>query len=490
VGDDVCGAFDAIVVICGARRVSERAERSKKKVIGMRQWVRRAAVGALGVASLAMAGAARAQDGEAASAESATEAAPSGGHEALQISLQGSLVDYVKFNSKPDKDPAQATQPAEQESSSTAYGLLGSGFGVGIGYVWDDVLLGARAQFSTLTQSPSGGGDIQTTSIAFLPRVEYLFDTGPKRLYLAGLLSVEHASASATTTVTGGSSFPASTTNKVEDSSTRFGIGAAFGAHVFLNQSVSIDPEISVLPSWGSATLKTSSGDESVSRDSSLSALRVMFSVGLSGWLDTAGAPTPPPARDAQAVASVAAAPIVSTEPEVKPLSADIHLPNHRRLYLQVLKDPAQPWVLVRLTEPRNGAALRKCDDVSITSNAESIKLALRTHGDYYSTGRLAIRGLQLLGAVVDSSISVCGDSWQLGQESREQVQAFLRARRELLNDSSDADVPEPPAVDVAPPSAADAAPEPAAPSPTPPPAVAPAPPPAVAPPPPTPAKK
>jgi len=435
----------------------------------MRQWVRLGVVWALGLSSVTVAGAARAQDAEeGTSTEPDAAAAPSAGHQAMQLSLQGSVFDYLKLNSKPDKDPAQSTQPEDEESSSTTYGLLGSGFGLGIGYVWDDVLLGARAQFTSTTQSPSGGGDTQTRSIAFLPRVEYLFETGSNRLYLAGLLSVEHASASATVTVTGGA-FPASATFKTENSSTRFGVGAAFGAHAFLTRSLSIDPEISVLPSWGTATLKTGAGDDSTSRDSSVSALRVMFSIGLSGWLDTAGEPTPPAREERAMVAPVAAAPIVSTEPDVKPLSADIHLPNHRRLYLQVLKDPAQPAVLVRLTEPRNGAALRKCDDVSVTSSAESIKLSLRTHGDYYSTGRLPIRGVQVLGGVVDSSISVCGDSWQLGQESREQVQAFLRARRELINDADDADVPEAPPVEVTPSPAVDTPSEPVAPSATPP---------------------
>ena len=179
-----------------------------------------------------------------------------------------------------------------------------------------------------------------------------------------------------------------------------------------------------------------------------LSLVRVLFSLGLSGWIDTAGAPTPHPPHyeGVEAPSAAVAAPLASDEPEAKPISADIHLPNHRRLYLQVSKDPARDSVLVRLTEPRASFALAQCEEIAIIESAGPIKLAVRSHGEHYVTGRLSIHGLEVLATNADSTISVCADQWQLGQESREAVQGFLNARRALLVQTGDSDAPAAPA--------------------------------------------
>src|SRR4051812_19143120 len=114
--------------------------------------VRLGLVWAIGVSSVGVAGAARAQDAELApSADLEAEAPPRYGREAIQLSLQGSVFDYLKFHSKPEHDAALPVEAPEQDSSSTTYGLLGSGFGFGIGYAWNYVLLGARAQFTSTT---------------------------------------------------------------------------------------------------------------------------------------------------------------------------------------------------------------------------------------------------------------------------------------------------------------------------------------------------
>jgi len=427
--------------------------------------LRRGAVWALGFASWATAGTAAAQ--EAQDAEEGREArearekaadesgeARSGGREALQLTLQGSMLDYLKQTTKLDKNPDTGVEPAEQDSNTTSFGFLGSGLGVGVGINLDEVLIGARVQVVSMNRSPAGGGERSDLAIAFQPRAEVMFSSDSARPYLAGLLSVELASS--TVTPAGGNSVQGKST----DSSTRYGIGAAFGIHAFVNRSFSLDPEISVLPSWGSGQFKISDGSQDFSRDYSLNSLRIVLSLGLSGWIDTGGAPTPPPAREeATKALPVAAAAADNVEPEARPLSADIHLPNHRRLYLQVLKDPAQPFALVRLTEPRNTFALSTCNDVSISTSSGPIKLAVRTHGEHYLTGRLPIRGAEVLAGIVDSSISVCGEQWQLGQESREQVQLFLKERRELFDEEAEVDAPAEPAAPAAP---APAAPEPA----------------------------
>jgi hypothetical protein len=435
-------------------------------MVGMSNVVGRGVLWAM--ASLATTGLARAQEVEQMGSDPQEGVIATGplrrGHEALQLTLNGSLIDYLKQTIELDTPPGSSVAPAEQESSTTSFGALGSGLGIGVGYVWDQVLLGARMQLSSVTRSPNGGGEAHALSVGFAPRLEVIFGTESTRPYLAGLLQVDHASLSTTSAVgsTGTSTF--------EDSSTRFGLGAAFGIHAFLNRSVSIDPEILILPSWGSGSAKSSSGSAQASQDYSLNTLRVMVTLGLSGWIDTGGAPPPPPPREQTTVAApIAAAPAVIVEPVAAALSADIHLPNHRKLYLQVLKDPARPFALTRLTEPRDRFALAKCDDVSIVASSGPIPLAIRTHGEHYLTGRLPIRGAEVLAGFVDSSISVCGEQWLLGQESREQVQAFLKARRELIDDNSPDELPENQPGEVVPPAPVEVTPAPsAAPSPMP----------------------
>jgi hypothetical protein len=263
---------------------------------------------AFGVASLVMAGSLGAQEEQ--EAEDAEQAVPqSGEREALQLSLQGSLLDYQKQTVSPDKGPDSTAQPEDLESNSTSFGLLGSGFGVGVGYAWDQLLLGARAQLTSATVSRAGGSEQQSSAVALLPRLEYMFNLSSARPFMAGLVGVEHVSNSQGVDSGG-------VTGKVVDSSTRFSIGAAFGIHAFLNRAVSLDPEFTVLYGGGSGTVKASGeAFEPSSQDYSLSAIRVLLTLGLSGWIDTGGRPTPPPARSEATEGAAAAAVAPSTPP-------------------------------------------------------------------------------------------------------------------------------------------------------------------------------
>jgi len=398
---------------------------------------------ALGFAAVMMASAASAEEAPETRAQPADPL--SGGDEALQLTLQGSLLDYQKHTFTPNQGDGSSTQPEERKTSATSYGLVGSGLGIGLGYAWDQLLVGARAQLTTTSVSPAGGGETQSSTVALFPRVEYMFKDASSWPFIAGLLSIDHASSSQTSANNGAG------TATIDDSSTRLGFGAAFGIHAFLNQAVSLDPEIAVLYSAGSGSTKISGeGLASSSLDYSLSTVRVLLSVGLSGWIDTGGAPTPPPPRDEPTLArapAVAAAPAATDEPDAEVVSADIRLPNYRRLYVQVFKDAAKPFVLVRITEPRGSFALRECESVAIWENGSPIKLAVRSHGDHYLTGRLPLHGLEVLVSNPDSTIAVCSERWQLGQESREAVQSFLNARRDLLEPTDETEAaPTPPA--------------------------------------------
>jgi len=388
--------------------------------------MRRVLFGALAIASWGFVGVARAQG-----PETATGAWRSLSREALQLTMQGSLVDYYRQASSGAAETASST--GNEKSSIVNYGLVGSGYGLGVGYAWDRLLLGARVEIVNNVRVPYGGGEVQALTIAFVPRFEYIFKSGRLQPYIAGLLPIEHSSGSSTSYAAG----LGSDTTAVDVSSTRFGIGPALGMHAFLTSSFSLDPEISVVPSWGPGSSTIHGGGVDSPGAYTVSAVRVLLSLSLSGWIDTGGAPTPPPPREQSSeYPPVAMDLLEGDEPRKKPLSADIHLPNHRRLYIQVLKVPEYPTVLVRLSEPRNSAELLKCNDVSIASNTDPIHLAIRLEGDHYLVGRLPIRGLEVLAGIVDSSISVCGDQWHLGQESREQVQTFLKQRRELVDDA------------------------------------------------------
>jgi len=251
----------------------------------------------LGFASTAVAGTARAQGAEI-SANAQRQAGPvSLGREAVQLSLRGTLLDYLKQTARVDPPPGYSAESQEQDASATSLGLLGSSFGLGVGYALDQLLFGARVEVSSTARSPFGGGESHATAIGFLPRVELMFSTDSMRPYVAGLFAIEHGSSS---TDTGTSSATAAT--HTESSSTRFGVGAAFGVHFFLNHSVSLDPEVSMVPSWGAGTGKASNDLNEISQDFSLKTLRFTASFGLSAWLDTAGPPRAVPARDESVV--------------------------------------------------------------------------------------------------------------------------------------------------------------------------------------------
>jgi hypothetical protein len=411
----------------------------------------------VGLAGVAVVGAAHAQEAPDADASSVSE-----GHEALQLTLQGSLADYQKQSITPDAPAGSSVQPAEQSTSTTGFGILGSGLGVGIGYAWDRLLFGARVDLTTVKLNAPG---IETTAtrISLLPRFEYMFTLDAARPFLAGIVGVEHSSTS-TPVALGGN------IQSLDDASTSFAIGGAFGVHSFLSRSVSLDPEFTVMYAAGSGSLQGAGPSSSV--DYSVHSVRVLFSLGLSGWIDTAGAPPalPPRAEDADAAPdravaapshSAAAAAPPANEPELKEVSADIQLPNARGLTLRLSQDPASPSVLVRLTESRYKFALSHCDSVLIPDQGAPIPLVIGTHGEHYLTGRLPVHGLEVLAGNADVNLTVCDAQWQLDQPAREAVQGFLNARRALLPHDSPAGTPAPEAPPAPPPAASNAAPPP-----------------------------
>lgn len=200
----------------------------------------------------------------------------------VQLTFDGSLLEYRTTHLKLDASDGSGSGE-ESSSSATSVGLLGAGFGVGIGYAaTNSWLVGVRVQANSTTESfDSSSVENSRTEIGFLPRVEYVFPGGAARPYLAGIVGFR--SLSQTQTGLGG---------KSEASGIMFEGGAAFGVHGFLLGRLSIDPAINLLGYTGSLS---SSGLLS-SADVGISGIRVLVSVGLSGWLS--GKPTAPKAAD------------------------------------------------------------------------------------------------------------------------------------------------------------------------------------------------
>jgi hypothetical protein len=227
---------------------------------------------------------------------------------------------------------------------------------------------------------------------------------------------------------------------KVGISGTDYLLGGALGMHGFLVPAVSIDPELTVLGGFGSATASVAGlADQSGSQ----SEVRVLFTLGLSAWL-TSEHPAPVERTDPESMPVSAPQPAAPSEDdEAKPLFTSIHLPGHRRLYLQVSENPARTSLIVRLTEGHTESALAACDDISVVDRSGTFTLRVRNHGEHFVTGHVPLHAVELL-ASSDATISACGSQWSLGVESREQLQTFLADRRELVGKTGESEASEP----------------------------------------------
>jgi hypothetical protein len=166
--------------------------------------------------------------------------------------------------------------------TSTSLGLMGSGYGAEVGYfVSDHFELGAGLQ---LTHGHSSGSGVPTdfssssTSLSFVPRIDYVFSGAVVRPYVAAFAGYSHRWTSGS-----GGSYDSST------HSSGFVFGAAIGAHFFLGDSWSFDPELAVLRAGDDGTQSTrgmtDAGPITMDYESKTRDTAVMLSVGLSGWL-------------------------------------------------------------------------------------------------------------------------------------------------------------------------------------------------------------
>jgi len=235
-------------------------------------------------------------------------ARPASAWEATQVTLQTTVFSYQKTSVTLDGSNNS------ESVSLTSFGLFGSGVGAGVGYTWDNVGFGVRTNVQNVSE-----GSESATALSLFPRLEYQANPGKSGAFVAGLIGVTHISLGDTST-------------------TAFGFGGSLGAHGFIDPAVSIDPELTVLGATGSESFSGGGSDASASQ----TGVQVLFTLGLSGWINSKHSSrfAPPPPETANASPSAA---LSGDEDEGdKPLYASIHLPGYRELYLQVSKDPAQ----------------------------------------------------------------------------------------------------------------------------------------------------
>jgi outer membrane protein with beta-barrel domain len=151
-------------------------------------------------------------------------------------------------------------------------------YGVEIGYfLGEHVELGAGLSFSHGRLSGAGTGSANSTSLSLMPRLEYAFGGDRVRPYVAVFGGYQH---------TWSSNDSAFFVSKSESSG--FAFGGGLGAHLFVGDSWSLDPEIALGRSSQSGSITTTGvGDiagAAYGYDDTSRATALVLSVGLSGW--------------------------------------------------------------------------------------------------------------------------------------------------------------------------------------------------------------
>jgi hypothetical protein len=140
--------------------------------------------------------------------------------------------------------------PAASLGTDLAYGLS------------DHLLLGSRVVFD---YSHLEDGD-SVWQLDFVPHLDFVFSLGRSfKPFLGAQLGIQTVNAS----------------DGTDESGTIFMVGASLGAFVFVGRSVSIDPRLSFLYSFGSADVSALGG----TAEADVSSISLAFMLGISVWL-------------------------------------------------------------------------------------------------------------------------------------------------------------------------------------------------------------
>lgn len=239
--------------------------------------------------------------------------------------------------------------------SSTTIGVLGGGFGVGLGYgVGPNVLLGAQFSVvkSTVKLGLPGSEDAGVSGFSLSPRIEYVFsEDSAFRPFLMGRLGVR------------------SQTNAGGDEDTTLTLyygGVGIGAHAFATSSFSIDPLLSVNLNTGG--YHRSEADEDIDAFGTSVSLTIAFT----GWLGGAPGRSTGVSGDAFETATSAngrGASIRARE-ELEPnlLARNETLPEGHLISLKARPEVARTTVLVQIIEAAGPSELLNCNDIRIVA--------------------------------------------------------------------------------------------------------------------------
>ena len=159
---------------------------------------------------------------------------------------------------------------AESSTDEVSFGIAPARTGVDCGYgVADWVVLGARLSLLHRSAEVPGGAERDTTTFAFLPHVDFVFPSSSNTRLFVGPM--------------GGVGL------ETEDnaSSTIFIFGGAFGAHIFVSDTLSFDPRLNISYAFGSISFDADTGGlvETTRVDADVRVLSMSALFGISGWL-------------------------------------------------------------------------------------------------------------------------------------------------------------------------------------------------------------
>jgi len=196
----------------------------------------------------------------------------------LQLKTNAFMYNKYDAHSTSTAGSSGVVLPAASSSSSTSsgFGLFGSGSGVGYGYFLTNQLkLGADV---FVVHAHTGGGvlgAVDSTNLSLLPRAEYVLGGDRVRPYIAALAGYSHLWSSNDGSYT------------YSGQSSGFTFGGGVGAHVFLGDSWSIDPELSLqrtIQSGNSTGHGTSDPSSAYETESTSHQTALLLQIGLSGW--------------------------------------------------------------------------------------------------------------------------------------------------------------------------------------------------------------
>ncbi len=338
----------------------------------------------------------------------------------VRLSLDGNFVEYGTYQVRVPAltAPGQAqTGTRKQKVTETSWGLLQPSFAVGIGYgVTEALLVGGRALLATAKTEAGAAVELESSSVAFAPYLQYWFNAGSTlRPFLGADAGFEARWSKGGT---------------ARQKSSGFFLGPTVGVHLFAASGFSVGA--------GASAYYESRSVELGGIHTQTGAFAAVGTVSFSGWL---GAPSRPPLVKQQARAVPVSAP--ATAEPIRPVSApataeptdwDVHAergvlylkaPITNAVELSVEGRPLSHPDRVKLTVVVAGPVghLRHCHQLAVVVDderwtTEAVPRGRRVSGRSTAEaleGQVPVGSLAALADATDeSAIEACGTSWSV----------------------------------------------------------------------------